>query len=227
LFSTGKQIELNDDGLPLTSVVMSIGKTVVKECSGKYAVGYEESISFSDYFFDSVEKLNDFMLIVGMYDKYGLANLQGMLVLPAKYSHEFESCSKGIVKFCTDDDNQKLYGLCDSSGKILAEAQYTFIRENNPGIFKLFYKEGREQKSKYLELKELKKFEVGETYSGVIDGVQDYGVFVKVHGFGSGLLHVKQMKKQGKDISDFSKGVRIQVKVLNIRTDRKIEFELA
>ena len=109
----------------------------------------------------------------------------------------------------------------------MAEAQYTFIRENNPGIFKLFYKEGREQKSKYLELKELKKFEVGETYSGVIDGVQDYGVFVKVHGFGSGLLHVKQMKKQGKDISDFSKGVRIQVKVLNIRTDRKIEFELA
>lgn len=227
LFSTGKQIELNDDGQPLSSVVMSIGKTVVKECSGKYAVGYEESISLSDYFFDSVEKLNDSMLIVGMYDKYGLANLQGMLVLPAKYSHEFESCSKGIIKFCTDDDNQKLYGLCDSSGKILAEAQYTFIRENNPGIFKLFYKEGREQKTKYLELKEFKKFEVGETYSGVVDGVQDYGVFVKVHGFGSGLLHVKQIKKQSKEISDFSKGTRIQVKVINIRKDGKIEFDLA
>ena len=70
-------------------------------------------------FFDSVEILNDSLLIIGKYNKYGLVNLQGMLLLPAKYSHEFENCSKGIVKFCTDDDNQKLYGLCDSSGKIL------------------------------------------------------------------------------------------------------------
>jgi hypothetical protein len=227
LFTSNKQIEIADNGLPVTSTAMSIGNTVVKECSGKFAIGYEESISFSDYFFDSVEKLNDSILIVGMYKKYGLANLEGMLILPAKYSHEFEVCSKGIIKFCNDDNVQKYYGLCDSSGKILAEAEYTFIRENNPGIFKLFYKEGKEQKSKYLELKELKKFEVGETYSGLVDGVQDYGVFVKVHGFGSGLLHVKQMKKQGKEISDFSKGARIQVKVINIRKDGKIEFGLA
>ena len=227
LFTSNKQIEIADNGLPVTSTAMSIGNTVVKECSGKFAIGYEESISFSDYFFDSVEKLNDSILIVGMYEKYGLANLEGMLILPAKYSHEFEVCSKGIIKFCNDDNVQKYYGLCDSSGKILAEAEYTFIRENNPGIFKLFYKEGREQKSKYLELKELKKFEAGETYSGLVDGVQDYGVFVKVHGFGLGLLHVKQMKKQGKEISDFSKGARIQVKVINIRKDGKIEFGLA
>ena len=227
LFTSNKQIEIADNGLPVTSIVMSIGNTVVEECSGKYAIGYVDSISFSDFFFDSVEKLNDSMLIVGMNNRYGLANLQGMLVLPAKYSHEFESCSKGIVKFCTDEGNQKLYGLCDSSGKILAEAQYSFIRENNPGMFKLFYKEGREQKSRYLELKEAREFEVGETYTGFVDGVQVYGIFVKVHGFGSGLLHVKQMKKQGYEITDFTKGARIQVKVINIRKDGKVEFELA
>ena len=140
---------------------MSIGNTVVKECSGKFAIGYEESISFSDYFFDSVEKLNDSILIVGMYNKFGLANLQGLLILPAKYSHEFEVCSRGIIKFCNDDNTQKYYGLCDSSGTILAEAEYTFIRENNPGSFKLFYKEGREQKSKFLDLKGPKKFLIG------------------------------------------------------------------
>lgn len=227
LFTSGKKIEIADNGLPATSTVMTIGNTVVKECSGKYAIGYEESISFSDFFFDSVEKLNDSILIVGMYKKYGLANLQGMLILPAKYSHEFESCSRGIIKFCNDDNVQKYYGLCDSSGTILAEAEYTFIRENNPGSFKLFYKEGREQKSKYLDLKGLKQFVVDETYSGVVDGVKEYGIFVKVHGFGSGLLHLKQIKKHGKDINAFSKFERIAVKVINIRKDGKVEFDLS
>jgi hypothetical protein len=206
---------------------MTIGKTVVKECVGKYAIGYEDSISFSDYFFDSVEKLNDSILIVGMYNKFGLANLQGLLILPAKYSHEFEVCSRGIIKFCNDDKTQKYYGLCDSSGTILAEPEYTFIRENNPGSFKLFYKEGREQKSKFLDLKGSKKFLIGESYSGVVDGVQEYGIFVKVYGFGSGLLHVKQIKKQGKEINAFSKGERISVNVINIRKDGKVEFALA
>ncbi len=227
LFTSAKSIELDENGLPLTSTVMTIGNTLVKECSGKYAIGYEESISFSDYFFDSVEKLNDSILIVGMYKKYGLANLQGMLILPAKYSHEFESCSRGIIKFCNDDNVQKYYGLCDSSGTILAEAEYTFIRENNPGSFKLFYKEGREQKSKYLDLKGLKQFVVDETYSGVVDGVKEYGIFVKVHGFGYGLLHLKQIKKHGKDINAFSKFERIAVKVINIRKDGKVEFDLS
>ena len=62
---------------------------------------------------------------------------------------------------------------------------------------------------------------------GFVDGVQEYGVFVKVHGGGSGLLHVKQIKKRGKEISDFSRGIRIQVKVINKRKDGKVEFELA
>jgi len=227
LLSSNKEIELDENKLPVTTTIMTIGKTVVKECIGKYAIGYEDSISFSDFFFDSVEKLNDSILIVGMYNKFGLANLQGLLILPAKYSHEFEACSRGIIKFCNDDNTQKYYGLCDFSGTILAEAEYTFIRENNPGSFKLFYKEGREQKSKYLDLKGSKQFVAGETYSGVVDGVQEYGIFVKVHGFGSGLLHKKQIKKHGKEINAFSKFERITVKVINIRKDGKVEFDLS
>ena len=226
LFTSDKKIEIDDNGLPATSIVMTIGHTVVKECSGKYAIGNEESISFSDYFFDSVEKLNDTILIVGMSKKYGLANLQGMLILPAKYSHEFEFCSMGIIKFCNDDNFQKYYGLCDSSGKILAEAEYTFIRENSPGSFKLFYKEGREQKSKYLNYIDPVSFVIGQTYTGRISGIQEYGLFVKVQGGGSGLLHVKQIKRHGKDINSFSKGDKISVKVINIRKDGKVEFDL-
>jgi predicted RNA-binding protein with RPS1 domain len=76
-------------------------------------------------------------------------------------------------------------------------------------------------------LKGPKKFLIGESYSGVVDGVQEYGIFVKVYGFGSGLLHVKQIKKQGKEINAFSKGERISVNVINIRKDGKVEFALA
>ncbi len=220
MFSTEKQIKLNYDGLPLVSVVMSIGRTVVKECSGKYAVGFEESLSFSDYIYDSVERLNDSMLIVGMGGSYGLINLEGVVILPIEYSPDFEKYSNGVVKFCKN----KHYGLCDSSGKILAKANYTFIRENAPGFYKLFYIEGRERKSKYIDLRE--RFVVGKTYTGVVTGVQEYGVFVNVYGVGSGLLHIKQINKHGKDINSFSKGDEISVEVINIRKDGKVEFIL-
>ena len=35
------------------------------------------------------------------------------------------------------------------------------------------------------------------------------------------------LKKQGTDISSFSKGDKISVKVINIRKDGKVEFDLA
>ena len=108
----------------------------------------------------------------------------------------------------------------------MAQPVNTFIRENTPGHFKLFYKEGNEQKSRYFDLKDPVSFAVGQKYTGRVNGIQEYGLFVKVQGGGSGLLHIKQIKKHGKDINSFAKGDKISVKVINIRKDGKVEFDI-
>ena len=226
IFSSNYPIELNDRNQPVTKICLSLGDIVASEFSGKYAIGKDSDIALSDYVYDSVEKMNDSLVIVSKDDKYGIVNSEGELILPAEYSSEFESLSLGIVKFCKADQYPKLYGLCDSSGKVLAEPIYTFIRENNPGHFKLFYQEGREQKSKYLDLKESKEFVVGQQYKGKVGGIQEYGIFINVYGCGAGLLHIKQLRKVGKEPSSFSKGDTVSVKVINIRKDGKVEFSL-
>lgn len=228
LFSANKQIEFDDNCQPVTTTELSYESVLVKQCAGKYAIiALGESASLSDFVYDSVEPFADTMLKVRTGKKYGLFSMDGNSILPVEYNSEFEMLSLGIVKFNKGYSNEKRYGLVNSSGKVLAQPEYTFIRENTPGHFKLFYKEDNQQKSKYLDIKEPVDFSIGHVYSGRVNGIQEYGIFVRVNGGGSGLLHVKQLKKQGKDISSFSKGDKISVKVINIRKDGKVEFDLA
>ena len=158
---------------------------------------------------------------------YGLMNAEGKLILPMKYSPDFECLSAGIIKFCIQDWHEKKYGLCSSSGEILAEPSYSFIRENSPGHFKLFYIENGEKKSKFLNIKQTNSFVVNQVYTGIVTGIQDYGMFVKVPGYGSGLLHAKRIRKAGKEIDSFTKGDKVSVKVIKIKDDGKVEFDFS
>ena len=226
LFSSNKKIVFDDNFQPVSKIEMSFGNVSVWQCCDKYAISFGDTISLSDYKYDSVEKINETLLNVGKDDYYGLLDMNGNVVLPIEYNSDFEILSLGIIKFSKDKYDKKRYGLCDSSGKLLAQPVNTFIRENSPGHFKLFYKEGNDQKSRFFELKDPVKFVVGQNYIGRVNGIQEYGLFVKVQGGGSGLLHIKQIKKHGKDINSFSKGDKLSVKVINIRKDGKVEFDL-
>ena len=75
-------------------------------------------------------------------------------------------------------------------------------------------------------MKESKEFVVGQQYKGKVGGIQEYGIFINVYGCGAGLLHIKQLRKVGKEPSSFSKGDTVSVKVINIRKDGKVEFSL-
>ena len=226
IFTGNKSIKLDDNGQLEMSVVMTTGKLIVKECSGKYAISSDENVLLSDFTYDYVKRLGTSLLIVGTRSKYGLYNQQGEIILPLKYGPDFEMCSCGIIKFCKEDKGGKLYGLCDITGKIIAEPKNTFIRENRPGYFKLFFKERTMQRSKFLVIEDDKKFVVGNVHTGVVQGIKEYGIFVKVYGYGSGLVHIKQIRKIGKNIYDFSKGDIVNVEVIKISNEGKVGFAL-
>lgn len=226
VFTSNSRIKLDENSEPIITTVLDLGDVSVKRCSGKYALCFGDRTQLADFIYDSIEQQNEAMFKVSKNKKYGLVDIRGRVILPTEYSQEFENYSLGVVKFCKKENWEKHYGLCDSAGNILAESAYTYIRENSPGHFKLFYMEGNERKSKFLSLQERKEFEVGHIYSGKISGIQDYGVFVKVYGYGSGLIHRKNLKSKGKDTKSFSIGDTVSVIVCNIRKDGKIEFTL-
>ena len=172
--------------------------------------------------FDFVRELDERLLVVGASSGYGLMDRSGKVILPLEYDPIFEPCSNGIIMVRKDG----LYGLCDVSGSILAKPSYQFIRENSPGSFKLFYLEGKEQKAKFLHLEEKKPFSVGSVYAGTVNGVQPYGVFVKVAGYGFGLIHAGQLRKRGKAPEAFSKGDSVSVKVIRVSDEGKVNFDL-
>ena len=226
ILTGNKPIKLDDSGQIETSIVMTIGKLVVKECFGKYAISCNEDVQLSDFTYDSVKKLDSSLLIVGKQTSYGLVNQEGNIILPLEYGSDFELFSNEIVKFCKVDKGEKMYGLCDITGKVLAEPTNTFIRENSPGHFKLFFIEGNMQKSRFLVIGENKAFVVGNFYTGVVQGIKEYGFFVKVYGYGFGLVHIKEIRKKGKNIHDFTKGDIVTVEVAKISKDGKVGFAL-
>lgn len=227
IFTTDRSIKLDENLRPVISTAISLKGATVKECSGKYAICNGDTVLLSDFIYDYVDVINDSLFITRKNNGYGLVDLKGSTILPPEYHPEFEICSNGIIKFCKTDATGCNYGLCDSTGKIQAEANYCFIRENRPGHFKLFYKEGGEQKSKFLNLEKNKGFILEQTYEGIVNDIKDYGVFVKVPRVGYGLLHIKQIKKRGMEIGSFSNMTKIQVKVIKIRENGKVEFDLA
>ena len=208
------------------SIVQTIGKLIVRECSGKYAISSGEDVHLSDFTYDYVKRLGTSLLIVGKLSNYGLFNQKGETILPLKYSPDFEMYACGIIKFCKKDKDVKLYGLCDITGNILAEPKNTFIRENSPGHFKLFFKERTRQSSRYFAIEDDKEFVTGNVYTGVVQGIKEYGIFVKVLGHGFGLVHIKEIRRKGKSIYDFTKGDIIDVEVIKISNDGKVGFAL-
>ena len=226
--ATNEKVILNDDSQLTVTSVISYCDTTVKKFLGKYAICKNNGSPVCYFVYDTVKDLTEYLFIVGQGNNYGLVDMDGKCILPLEYSSKFELCSNGVIKFAKKTQSGQLFGLCHSNGKKILEPTCTFIRENKPGCFKLFYNvnEGQEQKTRFLNLTKNKEFVVGETYMGIVRVIKEYGVFLNVPGIGSGLLHINRIKKLGKDISNFYDGEKLFVKVLRIREDGKVEFDI-
>lgn len=223
LYSSSREIQIDEQGFPVSQTIYEKNGVRVQKRLGKYRICRESTI-FYDFTLDSVEVIEDAYIIIGKDKKFGLLNLKIEVILPMEYSSEFYLHNAGIIKFCTIE---KKYGLCDQFGHILVEPKCSFIRENFPGKFKLFFSDGKSQRTGYFNIDNVKKqFVIGEKYTGTVSGIKEYGIFVKVDNYESGLVHIKKLNESGYNLDRFKIGDNIQVKVLSIRENGKAEFSI-
>lgn len=112
----------------------------------------------------------------------------------------------------------------------LPDGQIGFIRVNDPSEIA---KEGETLKAKVMGFDEqrqsvtmslsvpensaIKKFVVGQEREGVVDGLANYGAFVKLGTGYSGLIHISKMGRRVKHPSEIlSKGDRVLVEIISV-----------
>lgn len=64
------------------------------------------------------------------------------------------------------------------------------------------------------------RLEVGQVYNGEIYDIRKYGLMIKVESYKS-LLHISELNKQGKSLSDYTEGDSIEVRVASYDKDKK------
>lgn len=67
---------------------------------------------------------------------------------------------------------------------------------------------------------ERKRLEVNHTYNATVEETRDYGLMVKVESFKC-LLHVSELRKRGKKMSDYVVGDKIDVLVMSFDKNKK------
>ena len=67
---------------------------------------------------------------------------------------------------------------------------------------------------------ERKRLEINQTYNATVDEIRDYGLMVKVESFKC-LLHVSELRKRGRKMSDFAVGDKINVLVMSFDKNKK------
>lgn len=73
--------------------------------------------------------------------------------------------------------------------------------------------------------KDTESLTIGSIYEGLVTGVKDYGVFVRIENC-SGLLHRSKLSANTDVLAHFSLGQSIRVQLSNIRPDGKFELSL-
>ncbi len=70
--------------------------------------------------------------------------------------------------------------------------------------------------------------EVGDTYEGVVDKVEDYGIFVKFNNSKSGLVHVSELRNDFvKDVSAlYKRGDKVKVKLIGIDNMGRLKLSI-
>ena len=67
---------------------------------------------------------------------------------------------------------------------------------------------------------ERKRLEINHTYNATVDEIRDYGLMVKVESYKC-LLHISEIRKRGRKMSDFKVGDKIDVIVTSFDKNKK------
>ncbi len=187
--------------------------------SGNGVLIFKKNTSFEGKYGETITKI-----------LYGVKDLQGNIILNAKYDKidEFEN---GIAKVYGDkryighEGGEPKFkykvGCIDETGKIVVACSFDEISEIVDGKAKV-RKNGetlvidiyrKETKFKDIDISYFKRDTI---YKGIVSNIVNYGLFIKLEGSLTGLLHVSKLVKYKKEPSDYFVGEEIDVQILNI-----------
>lgn len=125
---------------------------------------------------DGISGVGDGMVTVSIGDKYGYMNLEGELVIEAKYDYAADF-SKGIAVVGNRDTGNS--GVIDKTGKEIIAPKYAYILHSTDGYLVATDKEG---KTTLFTAEGKALFEKSYDSVGVYSGESDEEVTVFVHG---------------------------------------------
>ena len=165
------------------------GKVKVKK-NGKYGYIDEEGNIIIPFEYDDIEGFIDGKLKAKKNGKYGYMDEEGNAIIPFEYDN-IEEFIDGRVKA---KKNYWEYGCLDENGNTLVPFEYDKIEIMNDNF--VVIKDSQIQLIEHIGLK-------SQPVNCRIEGTSDFGVFANFDYF-TGLLHISEIRRAGKMLSDFS-----------------------
>ncbi len=134
-----------------------------------------------------------------------------------------EEVSEHAPKYLVHKINpDKIRDIIGPGGKIIKElsAEYDAkIEVDDSGVVKIFTADGTKAEALIEKIKEITaEVEIGQTYTGVVKSIKDFGAFVEVLPGTDGLVHISELdtKRVAKVTDILKEGDTVEVKVLDV-----------
>ncbi|MDI9874941.1 DUF6035 family protein [Flectobacillus rivi] len=199
-----------------------------------------DEISIIDYSGNGIVIFEKTKVFVGKYGEtitnhwYGIKDTKGNILLPPKYN-EIDEFEDGLAKIYGDKQyigGDKSYprfsykvGYVDDNGKIAAPCIFDEIsrfvdgkataKKNGESLIINIY-EGDPARENI----DRSQYKVKSIHKGKITNVAEFGLFVKLGKGITALLHISELKKHQKSITDYTRGEEIEVQIMDIDEKR-------
>lgn len=224
----------------------TLGNTIGRN----YSAIYERSeYIYVEYKLNERNKWSDHQTIL-----VGLYNQSGNLILNTEYNNIYIPYPNIVVfdSYIKNLNNGKIYSATkiQKLARIKNETYYSLQNLNKEyilvdaefvqiGIYRNIIYNEENQMIKGIDisgkifnaltnelLQDVQSIEVDKIYEAVVTGIKPYGVFVKIYGIHNGMIHITALNRHGLNCRDFKICQLIQVKVINIRPDKKLDVDI-
>jgi len=124
----------------------------------------------------------------------------------------------------------KIRDIIGPGGKIIKElsAEYDAkIEVDDSGLVKIFTSNGARAEALIERVKEITaEVEIGQTYTGLVKSIKDFGAFVEILPGTDGLVHISELdnKRVAKVTDVLNEGDTVEVKVLDVDNRGRIRL---
>lgn len=174
--------------------------------------------------YDSLFLTSNNMYIGKLKGLFGLLSSKGEIVVPFVYN-QMKEIALNRFSICKD----YLFGVIDNNNQIIVPIIYKAIGKYYGGSLlsvkdddvwiKVPFSDRRQtmsSKEKFTKGIDLSKLDSFKIYEAITTGYKDYGVFINIPGIGAGLIPIRELNYQHRQLSEFESKQIVKVVVLGI-----------